>query len=100
MNNVSTVRIILFRVITIVFFALPGTCIYIPKAYSQVPAPSVYTEHLGFVKVNTQFLIFDILNSHWKSNFCCKELDPTDFICCLKAGFIDGTGEIKREMFL
>lgn len=64
MGNVSTVRVILYRVITVVIFVLSGTCIFIPEGYSQLPDSSVYTDQLGFVKEKRQFLVFDSLKYH------------------------------------
>ena len=96
MNNVFTVRVILLTFIAVVIFVLHGTCISIAEGYCQVPDPYVCTDQLGFVKGNGPFLVFDLLNSHRKSNFFCKEPDPTVFIRCLEAGFIDGPGEISK----
>lgn len=101
MNNVSTVGVILFKLLAVVIFVLPGIFISIADGNCQMSAPDVCTDQPGFAKGNWQFLVFDPLKSHWKSNFCYKELTPTGFIYCLEDGFIDGTRGIKiRDVIL
>jgi len=74
MNNVSTVRVILLKLIAVVIFVLPGTCICIEEGHCYAPDLYVRTDQPGFAKGNWRFLVLNSLKSHWKAISAVKSL--------------------------